>query len=523
MKASNTLRSAATVLAALSILLPSAVLLPPAGAEADSGRAAVPGNECANPVLATDQAGWGPLGDLATTRQAVTDHAEARWEFGVANGTAATVGIYLPQLRVLPGAIWDLSVDARTLDDPARIRMEVDWYSGTGAYLGHVNGGYVPVSGQRAFTRVAGRFTVPAGAARANVLTRATDLAAGSGFASTMCTYQAASVPDVELTAVPGDGTVTINWRTTRTDITGWRVGRDGTDTHGTGPWATDRPADARTHQFNLLRNETPYTFTVTPRTAAGALTPVTVSALPTATPAPGATEAAVLYGWGTPLAQYSDEFDYVGPPAAGKWGQADECWPNPHADGGQRCASATTVDGSKLVMTGSASGKTGWLQNNWSTRYGRWEARVRSRNTATGNGRTYHPLLIVWPDGDRWPDEGEYDFLENTAPGAACAEGWLHYPHPDNVPIQQVKATEQNCGSPLSEWHNIAFEWTADHVRGFVDGREWFKFSGGANSSRRAIQTMASGHLTMQLDNFDGTNMTPASYEADWVRVYPL
>jgi hypothetical protein len=489
------------------------------------GQFQVSDNECANPAFATDTAGWGPLGDLVTTRQAITDHPTARWEYAVANGSATTVGIYLPQQRVLPGAVWDVSVDARTANDPARLRMEVDWYATGNVYLGHTNGAYLPVSGARAFTRIAGRFTAPAGAARANVLVRGTDLAANSGFASTMCTYQPNVTPDVRLTATPGNGTVTVSWQTARTDIVGWNVGRDGTDTRGNGPWATDRPADASNHQFNLLKNDTAYSFTLIPRTSAGPLTPVTVSATPGTKPSDGGNgsnvEAAALHGWGTPLPDFSDEFDYVGPPLAAKWGQAGECWDNPHADGGQRCASATTVDGSKLVMTGSASGKTGWLQSEWSTRYGRWEARVRSRNTGSDNGRTYHPLLIVWPDGDIWPEEGEYDFLENQEPGADCAEAFLHYPHSESVSIQQEHAEEEDCGAPLSEWHNIAFEWTPDHVRGFVNGREWFKYSGGANSKRRAMQSMASGHLTMQLDNFDGTNMTPAVYEADWVRVY--
>jgi hypothetical protein len=486
------------------------------------GQYQVSANECANPVLATDQAGWGPLGSaLVTTRQAITDHGTAKWEFSLANGTATTAGIFLPQQKVLPGAVWDVSVDARTLNDPARIRMEVDWYSATGTYLGHTNGGYLPVSGQRAFTRVAGRFTAPASAGRANLLVRATDLAAGGGFTSTMCTYEPNLTPDVKLTATPGNGTVSIAWTTTRTDITGWNVGRDGTDTRGNGPWATDRPADARTHQFNLLTNETSYSFTVIPQTAAGPLTPVTVSAKPTANPGGGtSTEAAVLNGWGTPLPEFSDEFDYVGAPSLTKWSHTGECETTPHHPDARRCASASTVDGEKLVMKGTADGRSGWLGNKRKAQYGRWEARVRSRNTAGSNGNTYHPLLIVFPSDNSWPDEGEYDFLENGAPGEACAEAWLHYPHP-NLPVQQVGATEQNCGAPLSEWHNIAFEWTSGHIRGLIDGKEWFRHSGGANSQRRAIQTMNSGRLTIQLDNFDGRNMTPASYEVDWVRVY--
>jgi hypothetical protein len=33
----------------------------------------------------------------------------------------------------------------------------------------------------------------------------------------------------------------------------------------------------------------------------------------------------------------------------------------------------------------------------------------------------------------------------------------------------------------------------------------------------------MPSGHLTIQLDNFDGTDQTPAKFEIDWARIYPL
>ncbi|MEU4219679.1 glycoside hydrolase family 16 protein [Actinoplanes sp. NPDC026623] len=504
-----------------------------AGSDADVdyflyvGQYQVSDNECGNPALATDASGWGSLSSSMTgARQATTDQATPGWEFALTGGAAVTAGIYLPQQRVLPGAIWDFGVDVRTPGDPARARMEIDWYSADGSYAGHGNNGYLPVDGTTAYTRISGRFTAPAGAARANVLVRATDLVAGSGFRTTACAYKPNPAPDVKATAVAGNGIGVINWTTTRTDIVGWNVGRDGTDTRGSGPWATDAAAGVRTWQFNLLTNETAYSMILIPRTSTGTLTPVSVRVVPSLNPPPaeGGTgngvEAAVRFSWGTPIAQFSDEFDYTGRPDPAKWSDADECWDNPHADGGQRCASATKVEGGRLLMAGAANGTTGWLQNDWKTRYGRWEARVRSRNTASSNGRTYHPLLIVWPDHDAWPEEGEYDFLENSEPGATCAVAFLHYPSlNDDSP--QEKAKETNCGAALSEWHNVAFEWTPNYIRGLIDGVEWFRYSGGANSTRRAMQTMASGHLTIQLDNFDGVNMTPATYEADWVRVY--
>ncbi|MBC3189919.1 family 16 glycosylhydrolase [Pseudonocardia sp. C8] len=236
--------------------------------------------------------------------------------------------------------------------------------------------------------------------------------------------------------------------------------------------------------------------------------------------PRPGAPTAAERHGWGTPLPA-SDEFDYTGPPDPARWHHAGECWPG-HAGNGGRCASRSTVDGTKLVQTGLADGDSAWVASRLDQQYGRWEARVRSEGTGPDNGRRYHPLLIIWPSSDRWPEDGEYDFLENGAPGEPCAEAFIHYPH-GRGPVQQEFVRETDCGAPLSEWHNVAIEWTPDHIKGFIDGDEWFSFSGGALGSRRDIQAMPSGHLTIQLDNFFGGNMQPATYEVDWVRIYDL
>lgn len=231
-------------------------------------------------------------------------------------------------------------------------------------------------------------------------------------------------------------------------------------------------------------------------------------------------TEAAERYGWGAPGAG-TDEFNYTGAPDPAKWSQAGECWAGHDGNGG-RCASKSRVDGSKLVQSGTAGGDTGWIASRTNQKYGRWEARVRSQATGRDNGRQYHPLLIIWPQSDRWPQDGEYDFLENGAPGETCAESYIHYPH-DPGPTQQIFTKEKNCGAPMTEWHNVAFEWTPDHVRGYIDGKQWFSHSGGERGGRRAIQDMPSGHLTIQLDNFFGAGMQPATYEVDWVRTYAL
>ncbi|HEX2132781.1 MAG TPA: glycoside hydrolase family 16 protein [Actinophytocola sp.] len=238
---------------------------------------------------------------------------------------------------------------------------------------------------------------------------------------------------------------------------------------------------------------------------------------------------AAARYDWGDPLPEWSDEFDYGSEaepavPDQDKWslagGGVDQCWPG-HAGNGRRCDKNTRVVGGLLRQTGEANGDSGWLASKFGQRYGRWEARVRSQATGENNDRQYHPLLILWPDSDRWPEDGEYDYLENGAPGEDCAEAFIHYPHDADAPVQQEHA--EKCGVDLTQWHNVGIEWTPDHVKGFIDGEEWFSFSGGANDVRECIQCAPSMHQTIQLDNFYGDDMQSAVYEVDWARVYTL
>ncbi len=226
-------------------------------------------------------------------------------------------------------------------------------------------------------------------------------------------------------------------------------------------------------------------------------------------------------------MPQWSDDFNYGSPvspatPDQTRWhlagGGVNQCWPG-HAGNGRRCENNSRVVGGVLRQTGETDGDSGWLASRFGQRYGRWEARVRSRATGPDNGRQYHPLLILWPDSDRWPQDGEYDYLENGAPGEPCAKAFLHYPHDPDVPVQQRFA--RKCGVDLKQWHNIAVEWTPRHVKGFVDGVQWFSFSGGANSVRECIQCAPAMHQTIQLDNFFGNRMQSAVYEIDWARVY--
>lgn len=241
-----------------------------------------------------------------------------------------------------------------------------------------------------------------------------------------------------------------------------------------------------------------------------------TIQSAPTA---PGGgidnTQAAQRYGWGNPLV-VSDEFNYSGVVDPSKWNTYDG--PG-HAGNGTRDSARITVDGSKCIITGQAGGSTGGMEHIFDQQYGKWEVRSRSYPTAASNGNDYHPVKIIWPESGQWPEDGEYDFSENSKPGDNKYQAYIHFPHDADVSVQQRQFTA--IGKDLTLWHNFAIEWTANYIRGFFDGDQIFETSGGANEDRRDIQTMPSGHLTIQLDNFDGTDQTPAKFEIDWVRIY--
>ena len=233
---------------------------------------------------------------------------------------------------------------------------------------------------------------------------------------------------------------------------------------------------------------------------------------------------AAGALNWGAELPSSDDFRTYTGSPNPAKWSLPGPDWAG-HNEHGTRDPERSVVTGGRLVMSGLANGSTGWMRHKLEqTGGGKWEVRMKSKQNAASNGNNYHVLLLIWPQSDDRPLDGEYDFFENSTPGEVGVTAFMHFPHPWTEEVQQRQFTK--AGVDTSAYHNYAFEYKrgADgYLKGYIDGVLWFNTSGGAVSGlRRDIQDMPAGHLNIQLDNFDGTNQTPAQMEVEWVKIYP-
>jgi len=218
--------------------------------------------------------------------------------------------------------------------------------------------------------------------------------------------------------------------------------------------------------------------------------------------------ETAKLLGWGSVID--GDEFDYVGAPNS-RWGMYDG---EGHGGNGVRSPSAFNVANGILTCTGDNvnGGTTGGMQFSRSSKLWRveWRVRLYSLNPS-GGGHRYHAVLILWPTSDLWPQGGEDDFFEcNAEDGAFTA--YIHIPGNDGSAQHAFEKIKQ---MDLSQWHNIAYERSSPAVTCWVDGVQVFKIT---DSDIRVPGPLSP---TFQLDNFYGSGMEPAKFEAQFFRIY--
>ncbi|MGA8116123.1 MAG: glycoside hydrolase family 16 protein [Actinocatenispora sp.] len=197
-------------------------------------------NLATNPVLASNDEGWGVLSGGSGHRVAVADHDTADYAYQV-DLTGTDAGVYLPQQTVSGGKAYTFAVDTRT---SGTAHIQIDWY-GSNGFLGSDQATAVAVTGD-SWTQVSGTFTAPAGAVNSHPLEYVTG---GSGtWQSTAADYELKS-GGTDPTQPPSDGDTAagnFDWGTPlpqsdEFDYTGapdpdkWDAYGEGGDTGGSG------------------------------------------------------------------------------------------------------------------------------------------------------------------------------------------------------------------------------------------------------------------------------------------------
>ena len=163
------------------------------------------------------------------------------------------------------------------------------------------------------------------------------------------------------------------------------------------------------------------------------------------------------------------------------------------------------------ISASGDVSGGVAWLSSP-ATTYGRWEFRARVEQ-----GTGYAPAILLWPDSDKWPVDGEIDVMEIVDGARGVNHTTVHYGDDD----QRI---DSMVTGDFTQWHTYAVDWQPDSITVYLDGEPIFSTTDPAAIPHGPM------HLAIQLDvgpqgtwipARDETTPDAVSLYVDWVRLY--
>ena len=139
---------------------------------------------------------------------------------------------------------------------------------------------------------------------------------------------------------------------------------------------------------------------------------------------------------------------------------------------------------------------------------YGKYTVRFRVLNGAAG----YKTAWLLWPQSEKWPDDGEIDFPEGQINGTMW--GFAHYAAPAGTnPHQDVFQTTAR----YADWHTTSIEWKPGKVEFFLDGQ-----SIGVSTTKVPSKPM---HWVIQTESCLDVGCPAAAatsdVQIDWVTAY--
>lgn len=148
-------------------------------------------------------------------------------------------------------------------------------------------------------------------------------------------------------------------------------------------------------------------------------------------------------------------------------------------------------------VITGSSQYQT----------YGRYSTRFK---VDTPNLNDYYVAWLLWPQSERWPQDGEMDFPEGNLAGGVG--GFHHYSGAGSCTNGCQDVANIPAGTKFTDWHTYTIEWMPGRVRYILDDKIVLDSTKWVPSSpmRWQLQTETGGN-----GNSSGNLMV------DWVSVW--
>ncbi len=155
---------------------------------------------------------------------------------------------------------------------------------------------------------------------------------------------------------------------------------------------------------------------------------------------------------------------------------------------------------------------------------YGYFEARLK----VPGGKGTWPAFWMMPKNFTNWPLDGEIDIMEYVGYEPDVVHSSIHtqaYYHS----IGTQKTARKKIENAETEFHIYAVEWTADYIKGFVDGEQYFQFDNDQQNNKHTWPFNAPFYLKLNLawgGDWGGAqgvdeSKLPATYEIDYVRVY--
>jgi beta-glucanase (GH16 family) len=137
---------------------------------------------------------------------------------------------------------------------------------------------------------------------------------------------------------------------------------------------------------------------------------------------------------------------------------------------------------------------------------YGRYAVRFRADRI-----HGYKTAWLLWPDSEKWPDDGEIDFPEASLDGTVSA--FMHHQNGTSPSDQDAFGTL----TPLTSWHTAVTEWTSKSVKFILDGQTIASLTSGIPNTPMhwVLQTETLVNDSAPNDSVAG------NVQIDWVAVY--